>query len=709
MSGSLPPEISVVVATRGRPEMVGEALASLAAQTLPPHAFEVVVVVNGPADGTREAVDAIAHARVGPRVRVLHSTRPGVAHARTVGLWAARGTHMTILDDDDRVTPHYLEDLLRAAEPGVVPLAWLGDVEPGEPDHPDFENYYTAALTAALADGRVDADGTVPVVRLPQAISLNVGKLFPVAAARAVGYDFSLRGGSDFVFWTKAFARQQFRFRVLRDRRACYLRTRLPGSLSRQEPSYDFSVTQRLACISSLESIAEAPGEVERLTQHMVRAQYAHIRDYLRRHPEERPDVVEDVESRRLRRTAWPVVNEGAARDLALLYCFPPWVDTAGVVGARRLRERGVVVDVVCKDLDDLRERDPSLEGIAAPYVGRVAALDGRSDFASWASVEEWSTRVFAQLEKWGTDHRSVYSRAMWVASHLVAAQYKLRHPSVHWIAEFSDPISRTIHGTSRPRVAREGPLLEELRAGLRRAGVQPPEHRETFAWAELGAYALADEVLFTNENQREYMLSYCPDPALAERVRAISTVRHHPTLPPRFYDLREPGYRLDDGRVHLGYFGAFYPTRGLTEVTGALGSLPAPVRARLQLHVFTQDPGQISQSVAEAGLADCIRVNPYVTFLDFLALTRRFDVLVVNDADSTGHGPGDNPYLPSKLSDYLGSGTPVWAIVEPGSVMSRQPLAHVTRLGDIAAATEVLTGLVGSAAPTVPTMEHRA
>ena len=28
----------------------------------------------------------------------------------------------------------------------------------------------------------------------------------------------------------------------------------------------------------------------------------------------------------------------------------------------------------------------------------------------------------------------------------------------------------------------------------------------------------------------------------------------------------------------------------------------------------------------------------------------------------------GVNPYLPSKLSDYLGSDTPIWAIVEKGS-----------------------------------------
>ncbi len=700
MSDSVPPEVSVIVATYGRPDMVGDALASLAAQTLAADRFEVVVVINGPSAGTAEAVEAIAGQHPRLRVVVLGSARPGVAHARTLGLWAARGEYMTIVDDDDRVSPHYLEDLLGAVEPGVVPLAWLADVEPDEPDRLDFGNYYSRALSTILQRGETEPDGTVSVTRLPQGISLNVGKLVPVELARAVGYDFSLRGGSDFVFWTKAYAHEQFRFRLLTDRRACYVRTRVPESLSRRDPDYDFSVSQRLACITSLESIDEAPHAVERVTRHMVRAQLVHVRNHLARHPEQRAQVVEDIEGRRLRRMLWETVNADSAQDLALLYCFTPWVGTAGIVAARRIRDRGLVVDVVCKDLDDIRERDRSLDAIADPYVGRVAALPGPSHFGSWGSAQDWSHQVFAQLEAWGTEHRSVYSRAMWAASHLVAAQYKLRNPSVPWVAEFSDPISRTVRGGRRSSASGAGPLPDELTSGLRAAGFDPPADGDVYTWAEQVAFALADEVMFTNDNQREYMLGYCPDPALAERARALSTVHHHPTLPARFYDLRTPDYRLDPDRAHLAYFGAFYPTRGLTEVTEALASLPAHARSRVCLHVFTQDASTIDRAVAEAGLADVVVVNPYVGFLEFLALTRRFDLLVVNDADSSDHGPGGNPYLPSKLSDYLGSGTPIWAIVEEGSVMSREPLQHVTRLGDAQAAAEVLTSLARSRSP---------
>ena len=80
---------------------------------------------------------------------------------------------------------------------------------------------------------------------------------------------------------------------------------------------------------------------------------------------------------------------------------------------------------------------------------------------------------------------------------------------------------------------------------------------------------------------------------------------------------------------------------------------------------------------------------------LEFLNLTTRFDVLVVNDAETTAHHRV-NPYLPSKLADYVGSGTPVWAICEDGSELSEmEGIAYKSRLGDIDATLACLRRLL--------------
>jgi hypothetical protein len=62
-------------------------------------------------------------------------------------------------------------------------------------------------------------------------------------------------------------------------------------------------------------------------------------------------------------------------------------------------------------------------------------------------------------------------------------------------------------------------------------------------------------------------------------------------------------------------------------------------------------------------------------------SLTKGSRCLVVNDA-ATGGAHRINPCVPSNLSDYQGSGPPIWAIVEEGSVLSRTVTDHQSALG---------------------------
>ena len=244
------------------------------------------------------------------------------------------------------------------------------------------------------------------------------------------------------------------------------------------------------------------------------------------------------------------------------------------------------------------------------------------------------------------------------------------------------------------------GPFLKELRGGIHDAGFASPSSMSLCEWAEHLAYALADEIIFTNDHQRRYMLGYCPDPALAERALAVSRVERHPTPRPALYAVNPTSYDLDPERSHLAYFGVFYATRGLAEVVEALSRLGASERARVQLHVFTAKPEEVRDDVRAAGLDDVVKVNPYVPYTAFLNLTTSFDLLLVNDAAAAAHHGGINPYLPSKLSDYLGSGTPIWSICEPGSPLSEVPVSRTSTLGDVEAATAVLRGLVAERWP---------
>jgi glycosyltransferase involved in cell wall biosynthesis len=107
------PLASVVIPTHQRKESLLRALASLETQTIPREQYEVVVVVDGSDDGSRESAESLAS---GYPLRVLWQPNRGRAAACNAGIAASRGTVVVLLDDDMTATPELLAAHLRAHE-----------------------------------------------------------------------------------------------------------------------------------------------------------------------------------------------------------------------------------------------------------------------------------------------------------------------------------------------------------------------------------------------------------------------------------------------------------------------------------------------------------------------------------------------------------------------------------------------------------------
>jgi glycosyltransferase involved in cell wall biosynthesis len=103
------PEVSVVVPTRDRRDLLEQTLQSALAQE--DVAFEVIVVDDGSTDAT-----AAWLARLGDsRVRIVRRATPGgVARARNLGIDHARAPWIALLDDDDLWAPEKLRRQLEA-------------------------------------------------------------------------------------------------------------------------------------------------------------------------------------------------------------------------------------------------------------------------------------------------------------------------------------------------------------------------------------------------------------------------------------------------------------------------------------------------------------------------------------------------------------------------------------------------------------------
>lgn len=116
-------EISAVICTHNRAAYLGRALCSLAAQTLSPARFEVLVVDNASSDETRCIFDLYADLN---NWYYFYEAVPGLSAARNTGWENARGKYVVFMDDDAVASPQWLANYLLAFENAPAQTGCIG-------------------------------------------------------------------------------------------------------------------------------------------------------------------------------------------------------------------------------------------------------------------------------------------------------------------------------------------------------------------------------------------------------------------------------------------------------------------------------------------------------------------------------------------------------------------------------------------------------
>lgn len=644
--------ISVIVPVHRSEAYMKRMLQSLERQTLEADQFEVILIFNGEYDESKMIFDELEKYK---HYTVLYSER-GVARARNTGIQAAQYRYVVFLDVDDTISPNYLESSLNRAEPYAILLNHIYNVKDEKDD--GGKN---------MIEKEIQGQSMYPenYGAVATSLSLNGAKVIPTSLLKATMFQEDLTNGEDVVLYMQLISTHKTLIKINPDE-AVYYRHIVSDSLSRSVSSYQFNIVDRIKVLTHLQHIlkAEDNAEVRTLIIDRMKAQAGFMNRYLKHHPYEYPHVIEQVVHLTEEYFPFERMNEDLMKRLYISYCFPPYGDTSGTVTAKRIREAHQPCDIVYNNMYDARPLDLTLERIAAPFIGRQFEVNTPSSFSSTEHIRQFVDQALSQIDI--SKYEELYSRAQWPASHVLAFEILKTAGTIRWIAEFSDPIYRDIKNSSRHASYYTVKDINMIKEKV------PEDYHQyidenLFNMTEVIPFIFADEVVFTNEIQMEAMLSRFSQ-HFKDMVKSKSTIHMQPVLPKAYYSYQKHYFKLSHDTINIGYFGDFYETRSTMEII-EMARLIRSHSLNIKIYIFTKDVKQVKSNVFKEGVGDIISVHTTMRYFEFLNALCDFDCLLINDAHTKAYHTL-NPYLPSKLSDYLGAGVPIWIQYEAGSIL---------------------------------------
>ena len=679
--------ISAIIPTYKGEKFISKLLDSLVNQSIDFNLFEAIFIVNGELDSTPDIIRQ--YQKDYPDVNIiLTESEKGASNARNKGIEMASREYTIFIDDDDFISHNYLEELYRYVKPNRVVVGSFYDIDE---DTGELRDSY---MTPELINNSGIIENPYDTIR--DAIVITQNKVLPTVNVKESSFNPELKNGVDISYYANLYPVNDFEFYVVdKDLNANYYRLWRQGSISRQDMSYDFNITDRLKVISDInEGLKKArTPEMKSFIGSLTGGQIVKINKYIEKHPEEYENVLKDIMDYDFDFFPYKYLNEdisklnNESRELIISYAFSPTNTTTSNVVARRIMSEKKNVDVICANLDDMA-KDFTLETYVHEFVVEKHVIE--SNFSTdWDNILNFSNEGMKVLGKYD----KIYSRANFVHSHFLALEYKLKNPDTYWRAEFSDPLIYTFDErhlspklTDEDYINRMNEILSEKNLELINAD------DDINCVCEYLTFVFADEIIFTNESQKEVMTDTLRFD-IEDIINEKSVISSHPILDLKYYYVKKSDYELDNSYINFAYFGVIFSNRSFEDFINAFDNLSDEYKDKVRLHIFSPNRTLFEQLLTKELLERTV-FNANVDYLEFLNLTTKFDVLIVEDSYTKGHFI-KNPYLPSKLSDYKGSNSAIWAICEKGSEMSKLDFEYKSHLNDYDENINVLNRII--------------
>lgn len=216
-------KISIIIPTYKPGPYLKDCLESINNQTMNKKCFEVIIVLNGVIKPYIECIYNLTKMYDFNSV-VIPTETPGVSNARNLGLSRTQGEYVCFIDDDDKISPSYLENLYSKATPNNIVAS---NVKAFYNNSNKTENDYIASAYKKL----INKNSPLSVFKGRKFMSSSCCKIISRRIIQDVRFDTNLKIGEDSVFMAKI--SKKVKSIVLSDSSAIYYRRLRAGSASR--------------------------------------------------------------------------------------------------------------------------------------------------------------------------------------------------------------------------------------------------------------------------------------------------------------------------------------------------------------------------------------------------------------------------------------------------------------------------------------------
>ncbi len=630
--------VSVIIPTYKENDYLAFAVESVLNQSF--HNTEVIISCNGKdIEWYHTVKDRYAN---NSKVHVLYTEIGNAGAGRNIGIEYAGKSHLMFLDDDDYLTSGYIEDLVNnSAEDVEIVCGRLMDSDS------EKLSYIDAALKRQ-SNNRKTRKSSYTI----SLFSTVTAKLFQTERVKKTYQRFSesMLIAEDVLFWMNnfGFVKGYLSFCDYESKEG-YVRRISEDSVSRPIAGKMYPIFESWLNIFKIgtEKIFDETENyyTKVFLGNILFAQNNMMKNYFMHTEEPERGKIEQLIF------AEPsfYLNKGlfsGKKGIAFCHNFSPFIDPSAIVAPKRLLEINEMENVpigwtvVSQDMSNIRSIDTYYNFFFCRFIFEKHIRIGGVASESPKAQLQYGKAAYYEVKDAEADF--IYSRSMFAGSHIAAYIYKMKHPETFWYAEFSDPVLYNPQNCERMGVeGSEDDFLQDFWSNIERL-----------------VYEKADKIIFTNENQKEYMLNYNRTGIDRSTICEKSLVRMHPVMQKEFSNIMRVNYALPKGKINVAYFGSLPAYRNRDNI------LNLTLNPDVMLHLFMINTGDLKEFAKKN-----VVINQNYKYLEFLNIAKRFDYLIVIDSDIDAD---INPWLPSKVSDYISTDCNVIAIYNKGSALSK-------------------------------------